>query len=112
MRIDEQVRAEDLARSTPAARRAIEPALRAFEKDGVSVGALRPCQAEGRDGTRLPNCVKHYIPEPDGQWGAVFSVDHEADGPALVLIAVGVRHPNPSRRRPSVYEIADRRLNG
>jgi len=40
----------------------------------------------------------------------VFSIDREASKPALVLLAVGERHPE----RPwklSVYEIAHRRLN-
>jgi hypothetical protein len=37
--------------------------------------------------------VKHYIPQPGGRWGAVFSVDREASKPALVLLAAGKRHP-------------------
>jgi hypothetical protein len=54
--------------------------------------------------------VKHYIPQPDGRWGAVFSIDREASKPALVLLAVGERHP-PRAWKPSVYEIAHRRFN-
>jgi hypothetical protein len=78
--------------------------------DGVPVGSLRPCDAEARDGTRLGGCAKLYIPQPDGRWGAVFTIDMAASKPALLLLAVGERHP----ARPwklSVYEIAHRRLH-
>jgi hypothetical protein len=93
-----------------AARTAIESVIRKLEVDGVAVDSLRPCEAEARDGTRLDGCVKHYIPQSDGRWGAVFSIDREALKPALVLLAVGERHP-PRPWKPSVYEIAHRRLN-
>jgi hypothetical protein len=76
----------------------------------VPVGSLRPCDAEARDGTRLGGCVKLYVPQPDGRWGAVFTIDMAASKPALLLLAVGERHP----ARPwklSVYEIAHRRLH-
>jgi hypothetical protein len=36
--------------------------------------------------------------------------DEEAGKPVLVLLAVGERHPD-RRWKPSVYEIAHRRLN-
>jgi hypothetical protein len=42
--------------------------------------------------------------------GAVLAGDEEATKPALVLVAVGERHP-AQRWKPSVYEIAHRRLN-
>jgi len=63
------------------------------------------CDAEARDGTRLPGCVKLYIPQPAGQWGAVF-LGGQVDGELkLFLLAVGERHPGKPWR-PSVYEIA------
>jgi hypothetical protein len=68
-------------------------------------------EEEGQDGTRLKGCVKLYIPQPAGQWGAVLSGDEEATKPALVLVAVGERHP-VRPWKPSVYEIAHRRING
>lgn len=108
--MDEEALAEDLVRATKAAKAAIEPAIRDLEAEGVAVDELRPCDPEARDGTRLGGCVKHYIPQPDGQWGAVFSIDREASKPALVLLAVGERHP-ARPWRPSVYGIAHRRLN-
>jgi len=59
---------------------------------------------------RLGGCAKHYIPQPEGRWGAVFTMDMYAAKPALLLLAVGERHPD----RPwklSVYEVAHRRLH-
>jgi hypothetical protein len=50
------------------------------------------------------------IPQPDGRWGAVFSFDSEPSKPAVVLLAVGERHPDRPWK-PSVYEVAHRRFN-
>jgi hypothetical protein len=110
LRVDEKALTEDLERASEAARAAIEPAVRKLEADGVAVDSLRPCEAQAHDGTQLGGCVKHYIPQPDGRWGAVFSIDQEASKPALVLLAVGERHPERPWKR-SVYEIAHRRLH-
>lgn len=96
--------------STAAARTAIERAIGDLLSDGVPVGLLRPCDAEARDGTRLGGCAKLYIPQPDGQWGAVFTIGAAASKPALLLLAVGERHP-ARPWKPSVYEIAHRRLH-
>jgi hypothetical protein len=101
--------AEDLARGTPAALAAIEPAVAELRRAGAPYEWLLRCEEEGRDGTRLGGCVKLYIPRPAGQWGAVLSGDQEAAKPALVLLAVGERHPLQPWR-PSVYEVAHRRL--
>jgi hypothetical protein len=108
--VDEEALAEDLASAGKAAKAAIEPDIRSLEADGVPVDSLRPCEAEAQDGTQLAGCVKRYIPQPDGRWGVVFSIDREASKPALVLIAVGERHPD-APWKPSVYEIAHRRFN-
>lgn len=54
--------------------------------------------------------MKFYIPRPAGQWGAVLAGAEEATKPALVLVAVGERHP-AQRWKPSVYEVAHRRLH-
>jgi hypothetical protein len=40
----------------------------------------------------------------------VFTIDQEASKVALVVLAVGERHPS-APGRPSVYEVADRRLH-
>jgi hypothetical protein len=109
VRVSETQLAEDLARGTPAAQAAIEPVVAELRRDGAPYEWLLRCEEEGRDGTRLGGCVKFYIPRPAGQWGAVLAGDEEAAKPALVLLAVGERHP-AQPWRPSVYEIAHRRL--
>jgi hypothetical protein len=50
------------------------------------------------------------LDDAPGRWGAVLAGDEEATKPALVLVAVGERLP-AQRWKPSVYEIAHRRLN-
>jgi hypothetical protein len=110
VRIDEILLAEDLARCTQAGRVAIEPMVAELRDAGAFFRWLRRCEEEGQDGTRLGGCVKLYIPQPTGRWGAVLAADEEASKPALVLLAVGERHPDRPWR-PSVYEIAHRRYN-
>jgi hypothetical protein len=110
VRVDEELLGEDLGRASEAARTAIGAAVGELERDGVPVESLRPCEDGARDGTDLGGCVKHYIPQPDGQWGAVFAIDKEASKPALLLLAAGERHPGRPWR-PSVYQIAHRRLH-
>lgn len=110
VRVVDEVLAEDLAHCTPAARASIEPMIATLSEEGAPREWLRRCEEEGRDGTRLGGCVKLYIPQPAGQWGAVLAGDEEVAKPALVLIAVGERHP-AQPWKPSVYEIAHRRLH-
>lgn len=110
VRVVEQVLAEDLAHCTPAARAAIKPVVATLREKGAPRGWLLRSEDEGRDGTRLGGCVKLYLPQPAGQWGAVLAADEAATKPALVLIAVGERHPERPWK-PSVYEIAHRRLH-
>jgi hypothetical protein len=109
VRVVDEVVTEDLTRCTAAARGSIEPMVVTLQKEGAPLSWLRRCEEEGQDGTRLGGCVKLYIPQPAGQWGAVLIGDEEAGKPALVLIAVGERHP-VQPWKPSVYEIAHRRL--
>ena len=107
--VDERELAEDLAHASEAGRAAIEPMIQRLKADGVPKEWLSKCDAEARDGTRLPGCVKLYIPQPAGQWGAVF-LGGSVDGkPKLFVLAVGKRHPE-APWQPSVYEIAHRRL--
>lgn len=110
VRVVDEVLTEDLARCTPAARAAIEPVVAELRREGAPFEWLLRCEEEGHDGTRLKGCVKLYIPRPAGQWGAVLTGDEEAAKPALVLLAVGERHPARPWKR-SVYEIAHRRLH-
>lgn len=110
---DDDALEEDLAHLSTGA----EEALRSFHKDarrlgGIPGSRLMACQAEGRDGTRLGGCVKTYIPWPDGRYGAVFiAVTHPNRPLALRAIAFGIRHRPPGSSAPTVYEVADRRLN-
>lgn len=110
VRVDSRVLAEDLPRCTKAGQAAIEPVIDEVRRSGVPREWLLRCEEEGHDGTRLGGCVKFYIPRSAGQWGAVLVADEEASKPALVWIAVGERHPEQPWR-PSVYEVAHRRLN-
>lgn len=110
VRVVDEVLAEDLVRCTRAAKAAIETVIAEIRDEGVPYEWLRRCEEEGHDGTRLGGCVKFYIPRPAGQWGAVLAGDEEASTPALVLLAVGERHPS-QRWKPSVYEVAHRRFN-
>jgi len=96
--------------ATRAARAAIEPVIAEVLREGVPYEWLRRCEAEGHDGTRLGGCVKFYLPRPAGRWGAVLVGDEQRGRPGLALVAVGVRHPD-EQWKPSVYEIAHRRLN-
>jgi hypothetical protein len=109
VRVDDPALAEDLPRCTKAGQAAIEPVIDTVRRDGVPHEWLLRFEEEVHDGTRLGG-VKFYIPRPAGQWGAVLAADEEASKPALVLIAVGERHPDRPWR-PSVYEIAHRRLD-
>lgn len=75
------------------------------------------CEAEAPGGTRLPRCVKLYLPlerEPSvAPYGFVFElVASRQPEPvfSLRLLAFGERHPRPGVR--SVYERAHKRLHG
>jgi hypothetical protein len=107
---DDATFAEDLAHNTPAAREAGERKRINAERDGQPAHELRPCEPEGRDGTRLPGCVKTRVPWPDGPWGMVFDGRIDDDGrPFLACLAFGTRHPTGPGAL-SVYEVASRRL--
>jgi hypothetical protein len=85
-----------LRHATEAAKAAIGRTIDELRADGVPVGSLRPCEAEARVGTRLGGCAKYYIPQPDGRWGAVFTI--EAAGSTLTLLLL---EPMIGRTPPS-----------
>src|ERR1700684_3440884 len=93
------------------ARAALELLRRQVDRDGgLSCSRLKRCEEEGRDGTRLAGCLKTYVPWPTGRFGLVLlPVAHPERPFALRAFAYGVRHP--AGRKPSVYQIADRRHN-
>lgn len=100
-----------MRQTTPSGRAAAEHARRRYERRGISLSELRPCQSEGRDGTRLPDCVKVYLPPPNGKFGMVLSIDRAATKPILVYLAFGVRHHPYSSKAATVYRLAHRRLH-
>jgi len=110
---DDDALAEDLEHLSAAAK----DALRVFRKlaqreGGIPRSKLKACQAEGRDGTKLPGCVQTYIPWPDGRFGAVFAaVTHPTRPLSLRAIAFGIRHRPRGSSAPTVYQVAaDSRL--
>jgi hypothetical protein len=104
--------AEDTMRSGRAGAEALREARSQFERDGVEIKTLRRCDAEGRDGTKLPACFKVYLPVPNGKFGMVFRFIRDSDGLALRYLAFGVRHHPRDSNAQTVYEIAHRRLHG
>jgi hypothetical protein len=108
--VDERELVEDLSHLSDAGRVAVEPAIEKLKASGARATWLKRCDPEARDGTRLPGCVKFYIPQPAGQWGAVLLGGTVTGRPTLFLLAIGDRHPS-APWKPSVYEIAHRRLH-
>lgn len=111
-RFDPDAFREDMARVTPAGRDAAEAARRRYEAGGVPRSELGECDPEHRDGTKLPQCLKVYLPPPAGRFGMVFRFVISDDGPRLDHLAFGVRHHPADSNAPTVYEIAHRRLQG
>lgn len=109
---DEVAYAEDTVRSGRAGASVLRSARIRLERDGTAVSSLRRCEAEGRDGTRLPACFKVYLPEPDGKFGMVLALTGDELGLGLHYLAFGIRHHPKGSHAPTVYEIAHRRLNG
>jgi hypothetical protein len=109
---DDATFAEDLGHITSATGRTLAQSERDdITAVGLSPDRLKRCEPEGRDGTKLPGCVKIYIPEPDGTWGMVFQLRIDDDRrPFLACLAFGTRHPTGPGAL-SVYEVASRRLN-
>lgn len=110
--------AADVERRYPVSSRprtVAEHARRAFERDGIPERALQACKADGPEGSQLADCLKLYLPLGPGDprerpFGMVF-IDVGRDGPALVLLAYGVRHPPAGAHAESVYRRAHHRLH-
>jgi hypothetical protein len=102
---------QDLTRATVAGRDAATTARARYEQAGIPVRELRPCEAEGSDGTQLPACLKVYLPPPAGRFGMVFRIKNFDGGSRLIYLAFGVRHHPAGSHAPTVYQIAHRRLN-
>lgn len=111
-RFDADAFREDMARTTATGREAAESAKRDYEANGVPRPELRPCEAEGRDGTELPECLKVYLPPPKGRFGMVFKFVMAEVGPRLEYLAFGVRHHPSDSNAETVYQVAHQRLHG
>jgi len=103
--------AEDLNRAGDNGERIARTARTEYERDGVPLDTLMACAEEGRDGTRLANCVKVYLPRPIGKFGMVFRIERRDGRALLAYAAFGVRHHPRGSNAPTVYEIAHKRLN-
>jgi hypothetical protein len=105
------VRFDDLLfGATQAGQRVSRQARRRLEGDGASPRELAPCQAEHREGTRLPHCVKTYLPEPGGRWRMIFEIGRENERLVLAYLAFGVGHPEHAWQL-SAYQVAHQRLH-
>jgi hypothetical protein len=108
---DETAWSEDMRNATNSAREIATRRREQLERNGQAIDELRACDSEGSDGTRLPGCVKVYIPPPSGAWGLVYLIARDRDARlSLDHLAFGLRRP-PRGRRASVYQIAHERLN-
>lgn len=103
---DPDATAEDLAHATKAARDIGEQAIARLRRDGINREQLYACKAEGRDGTRLPGCVKIYLPPPDGRCGIGSRAAHRRARSVSVL--PGVRCPPPAARLPAPQRLPGR----
>jgi hypothetical protein len=112
VRFDADALEDDLARLSSRGQVALREAREQFERDGVPVDRLRACQDEHRSGTRLPGCLKVYVPDWDGQWRMIFQIAMDEAGPLLSYLACGVGHQPRGARAPDAYQIAHRRLHG
>jgi hypothetical protein len=100
-----------MRRASAAARAVADDARREFEDRGIAIDQLKPCDAEGPDGTALPNCVKVYLPPPVGPHGMVFEIVRINGQLQALFAAFGLRHAGPGVRQPPVYKVAHRRLH-
>ena len=102
---DELAWHEDLRKATGSARRIGEEARSPLEREGQAIDALFACAEEARDGTRLPGCVKVYLPPPGGPLGLVFRLAKAKDGDSISTIwhsACGT-YRRAHVARPSIY---------
>jgi hypothetical protein len=112
VRFDELAFSEDLHHATPAGREISRAARVRLEREGADIGELAPCDPQHRDGTRLPNCVKTYLPARGGRWRMIFELVRDASSGHVTLTyrAFGLGHPEHPWQ-PSAYEVAHHRLH-
>lgn len=112
VRFDERVWQLAIHPFSTAAQRTASNARRLLERDGIRHQDIdRRYEARGPKGTRLPACVKVYVPlglpTSEQPYGIVLQLQ---DDGSLAFIAFGRRHPAGAER--DVDERAHRTLNG
>ncbi len=85
--------ANDLKRH-PAAAKVLTAARARYERDGVPRTERYDCDPDHPSGTRLPGCVKVYLPKPGGHWRMVFQIELLLNRvPGLVYLAAASATP-------------------
>lgn len=107
--VDETLLAEDMEHLSQRGRTVLTDALR-HHAHGFPLDALRACDTEGRDGTRLTGCAKFYLGRPEETWRLIVQFRRVDGHLHLAYLAFGDGHPKDPRK-PSVYRIAHRRLH-
>ncbi|HVR04671.1 MAG TPA: hypothetical protein VMS02_01430 [Solirubrobacteraceae bacterium] len=110
MVFDETAFREDLRRTGQAGCDVALATRAAYSRAGCPIASLRACDDAARDETRLPGCVKVYLPSPAGRFGMVFAIERRRGRLLLAYLAFGVRHQPPEAHAPTVYQLAHRRL--
>jgi hypothetical protein len=110
---------EEVERYRPSAipRARAQTARRAIEAGSARLNWRRCRPEDGPSGTRLPHCLKVYVPlDKEGAsaapYGFVFELQRTSDDSLkLNFLAFGERHPENERTK-SVYARAHKRLHG
>lgn len=115
VRFDDQVWNEAIRGFSGQALECALAARRSLDERGINLAELRPCLAEGPDGTQLSGCAKLYLPVKDAPpsqrpFAFVLQLAREREGLTWVFVAFGLRHPPAGVR--SAYERAHRQLHG
>jgi hypothetical protein len=108
---DELTFESDVRRASATGRAVARATRRAYAREGCPVKNLHACEAEAADGSRLPRCVKSYLPPPAGRFGMVFEIDRQQGRLVLAYLAFGVRHHPRDSNALTVYRIAHERLH-
>lgn len=107
---DDAAFSEDLKRASDTGRQVAEAARREYEQKGAPIDDLLACEEEGPEGTALQNCMKIYLPRPDGKFGMVFRIELRENKALLVYAAFGIRHHPRNSHARTVYQTAHTRL--
>jgi hypothetical protein len=102
---------EDLRHTSINGRAVARAARDTCERDGCAIDDLLACESEAVDGTKLPRCVKVYLPRPSGRFGMVFEINRRSRRLVLAYLAFGARHHPRGSHTPTVYQLAHRRLH-